>query len=52
MKLARALLVGGIAAGFASAVLACEEAEVMAVGLAPIAWLAIEAGWRILDPRG
>jgi hypothetical protein len=41
----------GIAAAYAAAVLGAEERLAMAVGLAPLAWLALEGGWRLLSPR-
>ncbi|MDH4095285.1 MAG: hypothetical protein OEV81_10930 [Betaproteobacteria bacterium] len=41
----------GIVAVYAAAVLGAEERLAMAVGLAPLAWLALEGGWRLLAPR-
>jgi len=41
----------GIAAAYAAAILGAEHPVAMAVGLAPLAWIALEAGWHLLDPR-
>jgi hypothetical protein len=41
----------GIVAAYAAAVLTAEERVAMAVGLAPLAWIALEAGWHLLGPR-
>jgi hypothetical protein len=43
----RALLAAGIAAGYAAAVLANDDPAPYAIGLAPIALLALEACWRL-----
>jgi hypothetical protein len=51
VKPLRIAFVLGIAAAFAAAVLGAERHAAMAVGLAPIAWLALEAAWRLLAPR-
>jgi hypothetical protein len=50
MRVVRIVLVAAIAAGFAGAILLHEESGVMALGLAPLAWLAVEGIWRLLDP--
>ena len=47
MRAARSISVVAIAAGYAAAALAHEESAAMAVGLAPIAWLALEGVWRL-----
>lgn len=41
----------GIAAAYAAAILGADNPLAMAVGLAPLAWIAVEAGWRLLGPR-
>ena len=41
----------GIAAAYAAAILDAEHPASMAVGLAPIAWIALEAGWHLFGPR-
>ena len=51
MNAPRLALELGIAAAYAAAVLGAEERLAMAVGLAPLAWLALEGGWRLLSPR-
>ena len=51
MSALRLALELGIAAAYAAAVLGAEERLAMAVGLAPLAWLALEGGWRLLSPR-
>ncbi|HEX5094177.1 MAG TPA: hypothetical protein VFV84_15955 [Burkholderiales bacterium] len=52
MKTARLALVACIAAAFAAAALASEHHVAMAIGLLPIAWLAMEAAWRLFGaPR-
>jgi len=50
MKIVRIVLLVAIAAGFAAAILSHEEPGVMTLGLAPLAWLALEGIWRLLDP--
>jgi hypothetical protein len=47
MGTVRLALVLGIAAVFAAAVLGSEHRAAMAIGLAPIAWIAIEAACRL-----
>ena len=49
MKPLRIALVLGIAAAFAAAVLGAERHAALAIGLAPIAWIALEAAWRVFD---
>jgi hypothetical protein len=49
MIAARVTLALAITAGYAAAVFSDAEPAVMAFGLAPLAWLALEAGWRLLD---
>ena len=51
MGSAFAVLELGIVAAYVAAILAAEERVAMAVGLAPLAWIALEAGWRLLGPR-
>jgi hypothetical protein len=48
---ARLALLLGVVAAYVAAVRASEEPAVMALGLAPIAWIALEACWRLFDPR-
>jgi hypothetical protein len=48
MRTARLILVTAIAAGYLAATLAHAESAAMAIGLAPIAWLALEGVWRLL----
>jgi hypothetical protein len=47
MKPARLILVTAIAAGYVAAALSHEESTAMALGLVPIAWLALEGVWRL-----
>jgi hypothetical protein len=51
MKTLRAAILFAVAAGFAAAILFHEDPGVMAVGFAPIAWLALEGCWRLFGPR-
>ena len=51
MSTPRLALELGIAAAYAAAVLGAEDRLAMAVGLVPLAWLALEAGWRLLGPQ-
>lgn len=50
MALLRSAVALAIALGYATAVLSDEQPAVMALGLAPLAGLALEACWRLLDP--
>ena len=50
MRVVRIVFVAAIAAGFAGAALSHDDSGIMAVGLAPLAWLAVEGIWRLLDP--
>lgn len=47
--LPRAIVVAAIAGLYAAAVFTDEQPAVVAVGFAPLAWLALEAGWRLFD---
>jgi hypothetical protein len=47
--LLRAIVVAAIPGLYAVAVLTDEHPAVVAVGFAPLAWLALEAGWRLFD---
>lgn len=49
MRTARLILVTAIAAGFVAAILSHAENAAIALGLAPIAWLALEGVWRLFD---
>jgi hypothetical protein len=51
MKTVRITLMLAVAAGLAAAVFFHDEPAVMAVGLAPIAWLSLEGCWRLFDNR-
>ena len=45
----RIVLALAVAAAYAAAVFSDEQPAVTAFGLAPLAWLALEAGWRLMD---
>lgn len=47
--LLRAIVVVAIVGLYAAAVLTDEHPAVVALGFAPLAWLALEAGWRLFD---
>jgi hypothetical protein len=47
MRAARLILVTAIAAGFVTAILSHAENAAIALGLTPIAWLALEGVWRL-----
>lgn len=49
MTAPRATLVLGIAAAYAAAVFSHPQPATMALGLAPLAWIALEAGWCLFD---
>lgn len=49
MNAARATLVLGTAAAYAAAVLLSEHRLAMAIGLAPLAWVAAESCWHLFD---
>jgi hypothetical protein len=49
MRAARLILMTAIAAGYVAATLSHAESAAMALGLAPIAWLALEGVWRLFD---
>ena len=51
MSAVRATLALGIVAAYAAVVLGAGDHLAMAVGLAPLAWLALEGGWHLLTPR-
>jgi len=51
VNLVRIAVVLAIAAAYAAAVRASEVPAVTALGLAPLAWIALEACWRLFDPR-
>lgn len=51
MNAARIALGLGIVAAYAAAVLGAEDPAAMAAGLVPLAWIALEAGWRLLGPQ-
>lgn len=51
MKTVRITLMLAVAAGLAAPVFFHDEPAVMTVGLAPIAWLALEGCWRLFDIR-
>ena len=51
MKTVRPAILVAVATGFAAAMLFHEDPGVMTVGLAPIAWLALEGCWRLFGPR-
>jgi len=51
MNAVRVAVVLGVAAAYAAAVLTYEEPVTMALGMAPLAWIALEGGWRLLGPR-
>jgi hypothetical protein len=50
VKLVRAGALASVAAVFAAAILSCEDPVMMAVGMAPLAWLALEGVWRLFRP--
>lgn len=47
--LLRAVVVAAIAGLYAATILTAEQPAVVALGFAPLAWLALEAGWRLFD---
>lgn len=47
MRTTRLILVTVIAAGYVTAALSHAEGAAMGLGLAPIAWLALEGVWRL-----
>jgi hypothetical protein len=51
MNAVRATLALGIAAAYAAVVLASEQPAAMALGLAPLAWIALEGCWRLCAPQ-
>ncbi len=50
MTLVRPAIALGIAVGYAAAVFTDDQPAAMALGLAPLAWLALEGCWRLLRP--
>jgi hypothetical protein len=52
MNAVRLATSAGIAVAYAAAVLASAHPVALAVGLAPIVWIAVEAAWRLFEaPR-
>jgi hypothetical protein len=51
MSAVRATVALGIVAAYAAAVLGAEDPAAMAAGLVPLAWIALEAGWRLFGPQ-
>lgn len=51
MNAVRMALVLAVAAAYVAAVRTSGDPAVMALGLAPLAWIALEACWRLFDPR-
>jgi hypothetical protein len=49
MSAVRVTLVLAAAAAYAAAALLSEHSLAMAVGLAPLAWIAAESCWRLFD---
>lgn len=50
MKAARFAATACVGAAFAAAVFATDDPASFAVGLAPLAWIALEGCWRLMVP--